>query len=184
MFPTLAVPVIAAPMAGGASTPELVAAVNEAGGLGFLAAGYLTVEQLAEKIVRTTELTAKPFGVNLFVPGTRSTADISSYVQRITAYADKVGAVPGEPRWDDDNYSAKLELVLALRVPVVSFTFGLPDHDDVRRLHAAGSTIVVTVTTPSEARQAQQIGADVVCVQGVDAGGHRGTFTDDGISPG
>ncbi|WP_434448815.1 nitronate monooxygenase [Lentzea sp. E54] len=184
MFHTLAVPVIAAPMAGGASTPELVAAVNEAGGFGFLAAGYLTVEQLAEKITRTTELTSKPFGVNLFVPGPRPTADISSYVRRVTSYAEKVGAVPGEPRWDDDNYAAKLELVLALRVPVVSFTFGLPDVDDVQRLKAAGSTIVVTVTTPSEARQAKQIGADVLCVQGADAGGHRGTFSDDGISPG
>ncbi|SDP59454.1 nitronate monooxygenase [Lentzea jiangxiensis] len=184
MFPTLAVPVIAAPMAGGPSTPELVAAVNEAGGLGFLAAGYITVEQLAEKITRTAELTAEPFGVNLFVPGTRPTADISSYVRSVTAHADKVGATPGEPRWDDDNYAAKLELVLALRVPVVSFTFGLPEADDVRRLKAAGSTVVVTVTTPGEARQAQHVGADVVCVQGSDAGGHRGTFTDDGISPG
>jgi nitronate monooxygenase len=184
MFHTLAVPVIAAPMAGGPSTPELVAAVNEAGGFGFLAAGYVTVEQLAEKITRTSELTSKPFGVNLFVPGTRPTTDISSYVRRVTSSAEQVGAVPGEPRWDDDNYAAKLELVLALRVPVVSFTFGLPDIDDVGRLRAAGSTIVVTVTTPSEARQAQQIGADVVCVQGSDAGGHRGTFADDGISPG
>ncbi len=184
MFHTLAVPVIAAPMAGGASTPELVAAVSEAGGFGFLAAGYITVEQLAEKIQRTSELTGKPFGVNLFVPGTRPTADISSYVRRVTTYAEKIGAAPGEPRWDDDNYAAKLELVLALRVPVVSFTFGLPDADDVRRLRATGTTIVVTVTTPSEARQAQQIGADVLCVQGADAGGHRGTFTDDGISPG
>lgn len=184
MFHTLAVPVIAAPMAGGASTPELVAAVSEAGGFGFLAAGYITVEQLAEKIQRTSELTSKPFGVNLFVPGTRPTADISSYVQRVTAAAEKVGVVPGEPRWDDDNYAAKLELVLALRVPVVSFTFGLPDADDVQRLKATGSTIVVTVTTPSEARQAKQIGADVLCVQGADAGAHRGTFTDDGISPG
>src|SRR5689334_2016976 len=157
MFHTLAVPVIAAPMAGGASTPELVAAVNEAGGFGFLAAGYITVEQLAEKIKRTGELTSKPFGVNLFVPGTRPTADISSYVSRVTACAQKVGAVPGDPRWDDDNYAAKLELVLALRVPVVSFTFGLPDADDVQRLKATGTTIVVTVTTPSEARQAQQI---------------------------
>ncbi|SEQ60757.1 nitroalkane oxidase [Lentzea xinjiangensis] len=184
MFPTLAVPVIAAPMAGGPSTPELVAAVTGAGGFGFLAAGYLTVEQLAEKVRRTGELTGAPFGVNLFVPGPRPAADLSSYVRRVTAFAQEVGAVPGDPRWDDDNYAAKLELVLALRVPVVSFTFGLPDVDDVQRLKAAGSTVVVTVTTPGEARQAQQIGADVLCVQGSDAGGHRGTFVDDGVSPG
>lgn len=184
MFDALAVPVIAAPMAGGASTPRLVAEVCDAGGLGFLAAGYLTVEALADQIRRTTELTDRPFGVNLFVPGTRSTSDLTGYRERVRAQARQLGVEPGEPRWDDDNYGSKLELVLAQRIPIVSFTFGLPDADDVHRLHAAGSMIIITVTTPSEARQAQQIGADVLCVQGADAGAHRGTFSDDGISPG
>ncbi|GLZ34014.1 2-nitropropane dioxygenase [Lentzea sp. NBRC 105346] len=184
MFDALTVPVIAAPMAGGASTPRLVAEVGNAGGFGFLAAGYLTVEALADEIRRTGDLTDRPFGVNLFVPGTRTTTDLTGYQERVRAQARPFGVEPGEPRWDDDNYGAKLELVLAQRVPVVSFTFGLPDADDVRRLHAAGAKIVVTVTTPSEARQAQQVGADALCVQGADAGAHRGTFSDDGISPG
>jgi nitronate monooxygenase len=181
MLDRLEVPVIAAPMAGGASTPELVAAVGGAGGLGFLAAGYLSVEAVAEQITATTALTDRPFGVNLFVPGPRSTADISGYRDRVRALSS---TEPGEPKWDDDAYAAKLELVMALRVPVVSFTFGLPNTEDVHRLHAAGSTVVVTVTTPQEAAQAAQIGADALCVQGSDAGGHRGTFADDGVSPG
>ncbi|TWP45278.1 nitronate monooxygenase [Lentzea tibetensis] len=184
MFDALAVPVIAAPMAGGVSTPRLVAEVCDAGGLGFLAAGYLTVEALADQIRRTTELTDRPFAVNLFVPGTRPTTDLTGYRDRVRAQARQFGVEPGEPRWDDDNYGSKLELVLAQRIPIVSFTFGLPDADDVQRLHAAGTTIIITVTTPSEARQAQQIGADALCVQGADAGAHRGTFSDDGISPG
>ncbi|MBB5808289.1 nitronate monooxygenase [Saccharothrix ecbatanensis] len=181
MLDRLEVPVIAAPMAGGASTPELVAAVGGAGGLGFLAAGYLSVEAVAEQITATTALTDRPFGVNLFVPGPRSTADISGYRERVRALSP---TEPGEPTWDDDAYAAKLELVMALRVPIVSFTFGLPNTEDVHRLHAAGATVVVTVTTPQEAAQAAQIGADALCVQGSDAGGHRGTFADDGISPG
>ncbi|WP_121011092.1 NAD(P)H-dependent flavin oxidoreductase [Saccharothrix australiensis] len=181
MLDRLEVPVIAAPMAGGASTPELVAEVGRAGGLGFLAAGYLSVEAVADQLAATTARTDRPFGVNLFVPGPKSAADLSGYRDRVRA---RSGAEPGEPRWDDDAYAAKLELVMAMRVPVVSFTFGLPDPHDVRRLHAAGSTVVVTVTTPEEAAQAARVGADALCVQGCDAGGHRGTFSDDGVSPG
>ncbi|MDU0290814.1 NAD(P)H-dependent flavin oxidoreductase [Saccharothrix longispora] len=181
MLDRLEVPVIAAPMAGGASTPRLVAEVARAGGLGFLAAGYLSVEAVAEQVTATTGLTDRPFGVNLFVPGPRSTADLAGYRQRVRAQSP---AEPGEPRWDDDAYVAKLELVMALRVPVVSFTFGLPAPEDVHRLQAAGSTVVVTVTTPQEAVQADRVGADALCVQGCDAGGHRGTFADDGVSPG
>src|SRR3954471_11573733 len=184
MLERLAVPVIAAPMAGGASTPKLVAEVGSAGGLGFLAAGLLTVEALAGELTEIAELTDRPFGVNLFVPGSKSGADLSGYRERVAAQAALAGVEPGEPVWNDDSYTAKLELVLAMRVPVVSFTFGLPDVDEVRRLHAAGSYVVVTVTTAGEARQAAQIGADAPCVQGADAGGHRGTLTDDGVSPG
>ncbi|WP_367131296.1 NAD(P)H-dependent flavin oxidoreductase [Saccharothrix sp. HUAS TT1] len=181
MLDRLEVPVIAAPMAGGVSTPELVAAVGGAGGLGFLAAGYLSVEAVAAQVGATTALTDRPFGVNLFVPGPRSTADLSGYRERVREQAP---TEPGEPRWDDDHYAAKLELVMALRVPVVSFTFGLPNPEDVHRLHAAGAAVVVTVTTPREAVQAAQVGADALCVQGSDAGGHRGTFADDGVSAG
>lgn len=181
MFDRLEVPVIAAPMAGGASTPELVAEVGRAGGMGFLAAGYQSVEAVAEQVNATTALTDRPFGVNLFVPGPRSTADVKGYRERVRAQSP---TEPGEPRWDDDSYAAKLELLMALRVPVVSFTFGLPTAADVDRLHAAGTTAVVTVTTPREAEQAARIGADALCVQGSDAGGHRGTFADDGVSPG
>lgn len=181
MLDQLKVPVIAAPMAGGASTPQLVAEVARAGGFGFLAGGYLTVEALADQVTATTALTSEPFGVNLFVPGTKSSADLGAYREQVRG---ATGAEPGEPRWDDDAYPAKLELVIALRVPVVSFTFGLPLVDEVRRLKAAGSTVVVTVTTPAEAAQAARIGADALCVQGADAGGHRGTLTDDGVSPG
>jgi nitronate monooxygenase len=184
MLDRLRVPVIAAPMAGGVSTPQLVAEVSNAGGLGFLAAGYLTVEAFADQLAATAELTGESFGVNLFVPGSRSTVDLTGYRERVGAEASEAGVEPGDPKWDDDAYSAKLELVLALRVPVVSFTFGLPDAVDVGRLHAAGSYVVVTVTTPVEAKQAAQLGVDALCVQGADAGAHRGTFVDDGLSPG
>lgn len=178
------IPVIAAPMAGGVSTPDLAAAVSSAGGLGFLAAGYLSEEALRAQIARTRELSGEPFGVNLFVPGARSTTDLDAYRARIAAEARRYGVEPGAPHWDDDLYQAKVELVLSERVPVVSFTFGAPDPSTVERLHAAGIEVVVTVTTPGEARRAAEVGADVLCVQGSEAGGHRAVFDDDGRTAG
>lgn len=183
MLSTLRVPVVAAPMAGGQTTPELVAAVSGAGGFGFLAAGYKTPDELALQISVTRQLTPEPFGVNLFVPGPESTVDIDPYRELVGADAERYGTKPGEPRWDDDGYPAKIDLVVAERVPVVSFTFGLPRPDDVRRLHDACTEVTVTVTTPDEARQAAELGADSLCVQGFEAGGHRGVFVDDPAVP-
>jgi len=180
----LRVPVVVAPMAGGVTTPDLVAEVVRAGGFGFVPGGYLSVEALAGLVGRTEELTAGRFGVNLFVPGPESAPDLDVYRARIAAEAVRYGVEPGEAHWDDDDYPAKLELVLAKRVPVVSFTFGLPEVSTVRRLHATGTQVVVTVTTPAEASKAAAVGADALCVQGFEAGGHRGTLVDDGIFPG
>ncbi|QUQ68024.1 NAD(P)H-dependent flavin oxidoreductase [Kutzneria sp. CA-103260] len=184
MIEQLRVPVIVAPMAGGGSTPELVAAVVRAGGFGFTPGGYLSPQAMAEQIARTSSLTDGRFGVNLFVPGPNVRPDLGDYPSRVAAESARLGVAPGDPRWEDDEYPAKLEIVLAQRVPVVSFTFGLPDAADVARLHAAGAQIVATVTTPAEAQQAAQLGVDALAVQGFEAGGHRGTLTDDGVSPG
>lgn len=178
------IPLIAAPMAGGVSTPELAAAVSAAGGLGFLAAGYLSVDALAAQIAGLRALTSEPFGVNLFVPGERRDLDLADYRVRVEAAAARHGVAAGSLDWDDDNYPAKVELVIAERIPVVSFTFGAPDRSIVERLHEVGSEVVVTVTTPQEARIAANLGVDVLCVQGMEAGGHRAVFDDDAGSPG
>jgi nitronate monooxygenase len=183
MFENLRVPVVVAPMAGGPTTPELVAAAAGAGAFGFLAGGYLAADALADRIGKTRELTAEPFGVNLFVPGPESAVDLSGYRERVREDARRYGVEPGEPKWDDDDYPAKLDVVVAQRIPIVSFTFGAPSADDVARLHEAGSTVVVTITSPAEAEQAASIGADALCVQGFEAGGHRGLLTDDPDSP-
>ncbi|MFC3453158.1 NAD(P)H-dependent flavin oxidoreductase [Amycolatopsis speibonae] len=179
MFEDLRFPVIAAPMAGGPTTPELVAAVTAAGGFGFLAGGYLSADALADRIAKTAELTGEPFGVNLFVPGGEAEADLGGHSERWRAEAERYGVEPGEPRWDDDAYAAKLEIVLERKVPVVSFTFGTPSPEDVERLHANGSKVAVTVTSPAEADQAVAVGADALVVQGFEAGAHRGLFADE-----
>lgn len=171
-------------MAGGISTPELVAAVSGAGGLGMLPAGYLTEEALEQQLARTRALTSSAFGVNLFVPGRRQDVDLSAYQQRVEGEAQRQGVQAGTAYWDDDLYQAKVEMVIAERIPVVSFTFGTPERSTVDRLHEVEAQVVVTVTTPAEARQAIASGADVLCVQGSEAGGHRGAFSDDPESHG
>lgn len=159
----LAVPIIGAPMAGGPTTPELVAAVSSAGGLGFLSAGYLSASVLGERIAATRALTGRPFGVNLFVPGPRAAP---------ATYADYVAGL-GEPRWDDDDWDAKLALLAGEGVAAVSYTFGCPDP-----LPDLPGEAWVTVTSPDEARAAAAAGADVLVAQGGEAGGHRGTWVD------
>ncbi|WP_433421751.1 nitronate monooxygenase [Microtetraspora malaysiensis] len=175
---SLAHPVVLSPMAGGSGTPELCAAVSEAGGLGFLAAGYKTAEAVAAEIERVRAATDRPFGVNLFVPGDPADPDVvEAYAAELAPEAERYGVeLPDVPLDDDDDWDAKLDLLLRSPVPVVSFTFGCPDLNLVDRFHDVGTTVVVTVTDPGEAVAAVVAGADALSVQGPEAGGHRGSF--------
>ncbi len=171
-------PVVGAPMAGGASTPALAAAVSEAGGLGMLAAGYKTADALAAEVQAVRAATSAPFGLNLFVvePYEPDLAALSAYRRSLEPEAARLGVDLGEPRWDDDHWQAKLDLALETRPDVVSFTFGCPDADVLRRLTDRGVLTMVTVTSVAEAREAVARGAASLSVQGPDAGGHRGTW--------
>jgi nitronate monooxygenase len=172
-------PIIGAPMAGGPSTPALAAAVSEAGGMGFLAAGYRTGEAMSAEIAAVRRLTSAPFGVNLFLPQDPSVDDraVADYLATLRPEATRFG-VEVVPRWDDDGWDDKLHRLEADPVPVVSFTFGCPDPSVITGLQRAGSRVVVTVTTPDEARAAAAAGVDAVGAQGIEAGGHQGTFDD------
>ena len=176
----LVVPVVLAPLAGGPSTPQLAAAVGNAGGLGFLAAGYLTAVTLAERLGQTRALTTAPIGVNVFVPGAPATpAPVSAYAATLAGDARDAGVELGTPRFEDDDWAAKIDLLAADPAPVVSFTFGCPDTGVIARLQDAGSEVWVTVTRPAEALEAAAAGADVLVAQGAEAGGHRSSFRDD-----
>jgi nitronate monooxygenase len=180
----LELPIVQAPMGGGPSTPALAAAVSEAGGLGFLAAGYRSPAAVRDDIAEVRRLTERPFGVNLFVPGpARADRDaLEAYASTLGGEAERYGVELGEAVHDDDGWDEKLELLADERVPVVSVTFGCPSGPAVEALHDAGCALWVTVTTPAEAAAAQAAGADVLVVQGVEAGGHRGSF--DEAAPG
>lgn len=183
-LPEMPLPVVAAPMAGGPSTPALAAAVCEAGGLGFLAAGYRSVDDVAEQIGATRALTDRPFGVNVFVPAPapdegERLADqmaVEAYADLLASEAARLDIELPQPNWvDTDGWDAKLDLLTDSPVDVVSFTFGLPSSEVVTRLHDVGTSVVATVTDRNEAQAAVAVGADALVVQGFEAGGHRGT---------
>ncbi|OBI11453.1 2-nitropropane dioxygenase [Mycobacterium sp. E2327] len=185
-FWDIAVPIVGAPMAGGPGTPALAAAVSNAGGLGFLPAAYISAERLAEDIAAARALTTGPLGVNLLVPQP-SVADwiaLDYYAEELENIADHYQCEVGRPEFgDDDDWERKLEVVSDVHPELVSFTFGVPPPDVIRRLSAQGLLVMVTVTSPYEAGIAVAAGADSLVVQGPDAGGHRGTFAPD-MEPG
>jgi len=176
-------PVLAAPLAGDPGTPALVGAAARAGSLGFLAAGYKTPAALAASIA-TVRSSALTFGVNLFAPNPLPVDgnDFQSYRQAIKVEADRYGIElgMGEPLEDDDQWRAKIELLLTDPVPVVSFTFGIPEPAVVAALRTAGTLVVQTVTSVDEAAAASN--ADILAVQASAAGGHSATLTP-GVRP-
>jgi nitronate monooxygenase len=176
----LTVPVLAAPMAGGAGTPALVTAAARAGGLGFLAAGYKTPEALAGQIA-AVRAEGVPFGVNVFAPNPVPVdpAAYRRYAEAIQPEAEPYGLdlTGGDPVEDDDRWTDKIDLLLAEPVPLVSFTFGVPEPAVVAALRTAGTLVAQTVTSADEARRAEEAGADLLVVQCSAAGAHSGTLT-------
>ena len=168
-------------MAGGPGTVELVVAAGHAGAFGILAGGYKTVEAVADEMAAVRAAHCPVFGVNLFVPGSPTAAPeaLAAYLASLEHEAGELGATLGEATWDDDHYEEKVEAVLAAPPAMVSFTFGLPARDVVRELQAAGTLVALTVTTEDEAARAQAVGPDCLCLQGAEAGAHRGSLAND-----
>lgn len=181
IFDSLDIPIVLAPLAGGPATVELALAVSEAGGLGFLAAGYRTAADMADQVRRFRCATQRAFGVNLFTPPPAPSDQqvYAPYAERLAQESARAGVPLGEPRCDDDDWDAKLDALADLGVPVVSFVFGCPSADVIARIRASGAAAWITVTSPREATQAQAVGADALVVQGYEAGGHRASFAGD-----
>ncbi len=174
------IPIVQAPMAGGPSTPALAAAVCGAGGVGFLAAGYRSAEEMREEVAGLRGRTSQPFGVNVFMPsgGPADPEIVEAYARRLAPLAEQAGVDLGEPRFEDDEFEAKCSALAADPPAVVSFTFDCPEAGLIEELRAAGAEVWVTVTDPEEAAAAAGAGADALVVQGAEAGGHRGSFVD------
>src|SRR5262249_48202073 len=147
--------------------------------------GYRSAADLAGEIGEVRGRTARPFGVNLFVPS-RLAVDhdaVAAYAASLAGEAERYGFELGEPRWSDDDWDAKLAVVLRQRPPVVSFTFGCPDREVVASLQAEDLAVWCTITTTAEAQLAAAAGVDALVLQGAEAGGHRGSFDDTDDDP-
>lgn len=174
-------PIICAPMVG-ASSPELVAAVSNAGGLGSLAVTNLSPESIHQSISDVRKLTSKPFNVNLQIIGPLAPdpRQVARALELLEPIRQELGLPPGQPpeKYGEDN-EAQFEALLKERPAVASFIFGLLTKKQVAALKAAGIFVIGTATNVAEAEAWEQTGADAVCSQGAEAGGHRGTFIGD-----
>ncbi|HEY0302005.1 MAG TPA: nitronate monooxygenase [Rhizomicrobium sp.] len=182
-------PIILAPMAGGIGSPELVAAVSNAGGLGSWAGAYATPQQVLDTAKQIRALTDKPFALNLFAGGygVRPEVDAAPMLARVAEAHSKLGLPPPElPPNPDNPFEEQLAAVIEARPALFSFTFGIPNADALARLRRAGIRTCGTATTVDEARALEQAGVESIVAQGEEAGAHRGTFLgsmDDSMVP-
>jgi nitronate monooxygenase len=171
-------PIIQAPLAGGGDTPELVAAVSNAGGMGFIGAAYLTPDQIVAAANQVRIDTSRPFGVNLFAPlPVPEAPDATAAIQRISGYHKELGLPsPSRPVPPASAFDDQLRACLESGASVFSFTFGLLPQSAVEMIRQRGFFLIGTATTVQEAIALQESGVDAVVTQGSEAGGHRGTF--------
>lgn len=172
-------PIVQGPMAGGSCTPELIAAVSNAGGLGSLPASLLSPDAMRDQAAKVRQLTDRPFLINLFVLKTpepsREEIDRASELMRPLWESLGWNALPTPSQWCQD-FEAQFDTLIELRPAAASFTFDILTATQVERLHDAGIYVIGTVTTVEEAQAWEEVGADAVVASGVEAGGHRGTF--------
>jgi nitronate monooxygenase len=175
-------PIVQAPMAGGPTTPELVAAVSSAGGLGSLAAGMLAPDAIRQGAAEVRRRTKKPFAINLFIlEKPHPAADqVVGALKLLEPFRNELGLPPGTPleKYCEDP-AEQFEAVLEAAPAVISFTFGILTSDQIAKFKNRGSLVVGTATTVAEAKAWEKAGADAVCAQGSEAGAHRGTFLGD-----
>ena len=174
-------PIVQAPMAG-VSTPELAAAVSNAGGLGSIGVGATDARGARAMIDAIRVRTDHPFNVNLFVHATAKADEAreQGWIQALQPLFERYGAEPPSALRtiyrsfaDDDEM---LAMLVETKPPVVSFHFGLPGADGIAALKQAGCVLLASATTVAEARAVEAAGVDMVVAQGWEAGGHRGVF--------
>ncbi|MGH7320002.1 MAG: NAD(P)H-dependent flavin oxidoreductase, partial [Candidatus Rokuibacteriota bacterium] len=175
-------PIIQAPLAGGGDTPDLVAAVCEAGALGFIGAAYLTPAQIIETSRAVRARTTRPFGINLFAPLPASDVprDHDLALERLAPFFAELGLLPPAlPGSGGHSFDEQLSVALESGASVFSFTFGILPASAIEAIKGRGMFLIGTTTTVEEAVALEQAGVDAIATQGSEAGGHRGTFAVD-----
>ena len=171
-------PIFQAPMAGGITTPELVAAVSNAGGLGSLAGAYMTPDEIRVAIQQIRQMTDRPFSVNLFITNLQDDYSRLHEVNQALAPIENILGIqpPTNPIKTPNLVHEQVQVLLEEMVPVLSTTFGVLPEKELIEAHSKGIKVMTMVTTVQEALLAEEHGADFLIAQGSDAGGHRGTF--------
>ena len=175
-------PIIQAPLAGGGDTPDLVAAVSNGGGLGFIGAAYLTPEQIIATATAVRARTSRPFGINLFapLPPSEFRGSPETMLARLAPYFIELGLpAPSLPKSAASMFDRQLVAALESGASVFSFTFGELPASDLEAIKARNMFVVGTATTVAEALALEKSGVDAIVAQGSEAGGHRGTFRGD-----
>ena len=178
------VPIIQAPMAGGPTTPELVAAVSEAGALGSFGFAYTQPEAMQHTAELVRARTGKPFGVNIFLSDNAGAIEASEQRAALDAvgpYFDELGMKrpqPIKPPYVPDH-AAQLEAVEAMQPAVFTFHLGDAPAPRIAALRAKGIKVGGSATCLAEARRLESLGVDFIIAQGAEAGGHRGTYMRD-----
>ena len=178
-------PIIQAPMAGGADPPELVAAVSNAGAIGFIGLSYMSPAQIAVAATAIRAQTSRPFGVNLFAPRPAgdSNKNPETMLARLAPYFAELGLPPPSlPKPHSYSFEQQLAGALESGASCFSFTFGVLPESAVRAIKARKMLLIGTATTVEEAIQLEKSGVDAIVAQGSEAGGHRGTFAGDFVS--
>lgn len=176
-------PIIQAPMLG-VSTPEMAAAVSNEGGLGSLAIGGLSPERSQALIRQTKNLTGKPFAVNLFthtIPPYEE-SKIVPMRRLLLEMAKERGYVLAESELQNFRfytYKEQIDVLIKEDIKLISFTFGMLDDATIQLFKSNGCTLIGTATSLKEARLLQESGIDIIVAQGLEAGGHRGSFLDE-----
>ncbi|MDF1827407.1 MAG: nitronate monooxygenase [Legionellaceae bacterium] len=175
----LRLPIIQAPMAGGIVTPEMIAAVSQAGGLGSLPLGYLNLTETKRIIQKTASLGQHAFAINVFIPSPTMTVDTcqsKKMLDHVNIYRARLALPPQNtiPPVIEDHAEEQIDLAVAEGVKIVSFTFGVLSQKKIAALHQQNVFVMGTATNIEEGLLLEKLGCDAVIAQGYEAGGHRG----------
>lgn len=181
-------PIIQAPMFG-VTKPEMVAAASNIGCLGSLALADLNAEKCIEAIITTKKLTNNAFAVNIFaheIPEVTETlkvhyAKTKTFVENLAKQQHLDVKLPSIDELKINSYHEQIEAIISEDCKIVSFTFGNLDTQSIDKLKSNGTILIGTCTSVNEAQILEKSGIDIICVQGIEAGGHRGSFTSENI---
>jgi nitronate monooxygenase len=177
----LPIPILQAPMAG-ATFDAMTVAVSEAGAMGSLAAAGVAPDEMGAAVDAIRARTNAPFGVNLLMapPARPEPAVVDTALARLARWYAELGLeVPDHPNRFSQDFDAQLQALTRAAPPIASFSFSILTRAQVDALHAAGSYVVGTANTVAEAKAWAEVGADGICAQGFEAGGHHAYFLDD-----